>query len=379
MHVGLNLIYLVPGETGGTETYARELVAAFVAHHPQLRVTAFVNRESAADPGSPWRGLVPTVTVPVNARRRSEWVRGEQQLLPGLASRVGVDVLHSLANTTPLRGPQRRVVTIQDVIFRIYPETHTRARALALRVLVPLGARRAHRIIASSGSTRDDLVALFGVRPAKIDVVPLGLGARTVEPTAEPELRDRLGLGARAVALTVSAKRPHKNLLRLLEALALIPAERRPLLILPGYPTSHEAELRARATSLGLDGDTRFLGWVADEDMEGLYALASCFVFPSLYEGFGLPVLEAMARGVPVATSARGSLAEVAGDAALLFEPEDPRAIASALERLLGDGTERTRLRQLGLAQAGRFTWQATAAATVATYRKTLLGERSLS
>jgi glycosyltransferase involved in cell wall biosynthesis len=379
MHVGLNLVYLVPGETGGTETYARELVAALVAHHPQLRVTAFINRESAADAASPWPGLVPTVTVPVSARRRSEWVRGEQQLLPGLAARVGVDVLHSLANTSPLRGPQRRVVTIQDVIFRIYPQTHTRARALALRVLVPLGARRAHRIIASSGSTRDDLVEMFGVLPSKIDVVPLGLGARTVAPTAEPELRGRLGLGTRTVALTVSAKRPHKNLMRLLDALALIPAERRPLLILPGYPTPYEADLRARAARLGLEGDTRFLGWVADEDMEGLYALAACFVFPSLYEGFGLPVLEAMARRVPVATSDRGSLAEVAGAAALLFDPEDPRAIAAALERLLGDASERERLRALGVAQAARFTWQATAAATVESYRRTLLGARSLS
>jgi glycosyltransferase involved in cell wall biosynthesis len=377
VHVGLNLIYLVPGETGGTETYARELVAALVAHHPQVRLTAFINRESAADAHSPWPGLIPTVTVPVNARKRSEWVRGEQQLLPGLAARAGADIIHSLANTTPLRGPQRRVVTIQDVIFKIYPEAHTRARALAMRLLVPLGARRAHRIIASSGSTRDDLVEHFGVRPSKIDVVPLGLGARTVEPTAEGDLRTRLELSSRTVALTVSAKRPHKNLLRLLDGLALIPAERRPLLILPGYPTEHEAELRARASQLGLEGDTRFLGWVADEDMEGLYALAACFVFPSLYEGFGLPVLEAMARGVPVATSDRGSLAEVAGDAALLFDPEDPRSIAAALERLLGDGAERARLRRLGVAQAARFTWEATAAGTVASYRTALLRDLS--
>lgn len=377
MHVGLNLIYLVPGETGGTETYAHELVAALVTHHPHLRITAFVNRESAGDHNSPWPGLVRTVTVPVNARRRSEWVRGEQLLLPGLAARAGVDLVHSLANTTPLRGSQRRVVTIQDVIFKIYPETHTRARALALRVLVPLGARRAHRIIASSVSTRDDLVELFGVPPSKIDVVPLGLGARTVAPSAERGLRERLGLGTRSIVLTVSAKRPHKNLVRLLDALALIPSGRRPLLVLPGYPTSHEAELRARAAAIGLAEDTQFLNWVTDEDMEGLYAIATCFVFPSLYEGFGLPVLEAMARGVPVATSARGSLAEVAGDAALLFDPEDPRSMAAAVERLLGDDAKRAHLQQLGFAQAARFTWEETASATVATYRRSLQETRA--
>jgi glycosyltransferase involved in cell wall biosynthesis len=375
MHVGLNLIYLVPGETGGTETYARELVSALLTNHPQLRLTAFINRESTADAGSPWRDLVPTVTVPVNARRRSEWVRGEQQLLPALASRSNIDVLHSLANTAPLLGRQRRVVTIQDVIFRMYPETHTRARAVALRVLVPLAARRSHRIIASSGSTRDDLVNLFGVRSSKIDVVPLGLGTRTVQPTPEPQLRARLELGSRTVVLSASAKRPHKNLLRLIDALALIPRERRPVLILPGYPTPYEDELRKRAKILGLENDTRFVGWVSDGDIEGLYALAACFVFPSLYEGFGLPVLEAMARGVPVATTNRGALAEVAGNAALVFDPDDSRSIASAVERLITDRGERERLRGLGATQAARFTWEATAAGTVSVYRKSLLRE----
>ena len=372
MHVGLNLLYLVPGETGGTETYARELVAALVAHHPQVRLTGFINRESAADAYSPWPGLIPTVTVPVNARRRSEWVRGEQQLLPGLASRAGVDIIHSLANTTPLRGPQRRVVTIQDVIFKIYPEAHTRARALAMRLLVPMGARRAHRIIASSESTRDDLVELFGVRAAKIDVVPLGLGARSVAPTPEAALRERLQLGLRPVALTVSAKRPHKNLTALIGALALIPPESRPVLVLPGYPTWHESELRERAASAGVADDVRFPPWVSGEELEGLWAIARVFVFPSLYEGFGLPVLEAMARGVPVACSNASSLPEVAGDAALLFDPTRETAIADAVQRLLSDLGAAEHLRAAGLLRAASFTWKRTAELTLASYERAL-------
>ena len=161
--------------------------------------------------------------------------------------------------------------------------------------------------------------------------------------------------------LSLSAKRPHKNLLALIGALARIPAQRRPLLVLPGYATWHEAELRARAASLGVAGDVRFEGWLAAAELEGLWALADAFVFPSLYEGFGLPVLEAMARGVPVACADASSLPEVAGDAALLFDPHAESEIAAAIERLLGDAALAAQLRAKGLARARQFTWERTA------------------
>ena len=170
----------------------------------------------------------------------------------------------------------------------------------------------------------------------------------------------------------MSAKRPHKNLERLLEALAAIAAERRPVLVIPGYATPYEAVLRERADALGVRDDVRWLGWVSGPELEGLYALADAFVFPSLYEGFGLPVLEAMRRGVPVACSDRSSLPEVAGHAALLFDPEDPRAMTVAIERLLSDRAEADRLRAAGRAQAARFTWGATARATAASYDRVL-------
>ena len=369
MHVGLNLIYLVPGETGGLETYARELIPALLREQTGLRLTAFVNREAVEASKSRWGDQIPTVTVPVRAQRRSEWVRGEQQLLPRLAKRVGVDLLHSLASTAPISGAFRRVVTIHDVIYRIHPEAHPGLRSLAMRVLVPLAARRSHRIIVPSEATRDDLLHLLKVPAEKIDVVPNGLGTPPAQHwLSEDELRRRHGLGARPYVLTVSAKRPHKNLVRLLEALALIPRELRPILVLPGYATPHEQELRECSARLGLAADTRFLGWVSGEELEGLYRHARCFVFPSLYEGFGLPVLEAMARGVPVACSDRGALAEVIDGAALTFDPDQPRAIADAIERLLVDPAERDRLSGAGRANASRFTWAETARGTLRTY-----------
>jgi glycosyltransferase involved in cell wall biosynthesis len=366
-------VYLVPGETGGMETYARELIPALMAERPGLRFTAFVNREAAEAEEGPWLEEVPAVTVPVRARRRTEWVRGEQQLLPPLAARAGIDLLHSLANTAPAWGRFRRVVTVHDLIHRIHPEAHFGHASTAMRLLVRLAVRRSDRVIAPSVATKADLVRLLGAQPATIEVIPQGVSPPPdVPPGAEAETRRRLNLGDRPVVLTTSAKRPHKNLIRLLDSLALIPAERRPILLLPGYPTQHEAELRRHAAALGVAEDTRFLGWVSPVELEGLYATASAFVFPSLYEGFGLPVLEAMARGVPVASSDRGALAEVVGDAARVFDPELPADIAAAIEALLSDPAEAERLREAGRRRVARFGWDAAARATIACYGRAL-------
>jgi glycosyltransferase involved in cell wall biosynthesis len=196
--------------------------------------------------------------------------------------------------------------------------------------------------------------------------------AAAVAATPEAELRTRLSLGDRPVVLSPSAKRPHKNLARLLHALAAIAPARRPRLVIPGYPTPYEAELRALASTLGIAADVRMPAWVPAADLEGLYALAAAVVFPSLYEGFGLPVLEAMARGVPVACSNRSSLPEVAGEAALLFDPEDVDAIRAATERLLDDAELRERLRAAGREQAARFSWERTAQLTVESYGRAL-------
>jgi glycosyltransferase involved in cell wall biosynthesis len=364
----------VPGETGGMEVAARELIPAMLAAAPAgMRFTAFVNREAAAAGGGPWGELLPAVTVPVSARNRVQWVLGEQALLPAAGARAGVRLMHSMASTAPVWGRFRRVVTVHDLIYARFPEAHAGIREKGMRVLVPLAARRSDRVIVDSQSTRRDLIELVGVASERIDVVPLGLGAvRRQAPMPEDEVRARLALGGRRVLLSLSAKRPHKNLLALIGALARMPAEDRPVLVLPGYGTPHEAELRARADALGLADSVRLPGWVSAAELEGLWAITSAFVFPSLYEGFGLPVLEAMARGVPVACSNASSLPEVAGDAALLFDPRQERAIAEALLRLLGDEALRERLRSLGNAQAARFTWEQTARLTLESYARVL-------
>jgi glycosyltransferase involved in cell wall biosynthesis len=372
-HIGLNLIFLVPGETGGMEIYARELLPALLAEAPPgMRFTAFVSREAAAAREAPWRELLPCVTVPVHARSRAQWVLGEQTLLPPLAARHRVDLMHSLASTAPVWGCGRRVTTVHDLIYARFPHAHSGLREKGMRVLVPLAARRSRRVIADSSSTREDLVALLGCRRERIDVVPLGLGAiRRAAPLPERELRQALLLDGREVVLSLSAKRAHKNLAALIAALARLP-QPRPVLVLPGYPTEHERELRALAASLGLAEDVRFAPWLSEPELEALWGLARAFVFPSLYEGFGLPVLEAMARGVPVACSDASSLPEVAGDAALTFDPRDEAAIAAALQRLLADRALAEELRERGLRRAREFTWARTARLTLASYARAL-------
>jgi glycosyltransferase involved in cell wall biosynthesis len=367
--VGLNLIFMVPGRTGGMEVYARELLGAIAALAPEgTRFVSFVNREAADAPG-PWRDLGPTVVVPVRATRRVEWVRGEQQLLPRIAARERVDLLHSLGSTSPGWGRFARVVTVHDLIYRRYPTAHAGLLALGMRVLVPLAVRRSVRVIAVSHATKRDLVELLGTPAERIDVIPQGIGALPrVHALREAELRERFALGDRRVLLSLSAKRAHKNLAALLEACALL--EQRPIVILAGYRTSYERDLRERARALGIAGDVRWPEWLEPAEVEGLWRLTAGLVYPSLYEGFGLPVLEAMARGVAVACSDAASLPEVAGDAALLFDPRDRRAIADAIAALLAGGPAIDALREAGRRRAAMFTWERTASLTLASYSR---------
>jgi glycosyltransferase involved in cell wall biosynthesis len=368
IHVGLNLVFCVPGETGGMEVAARETIPHLAAT-PDLRLTAFVNREAAGT----FAG-VDEVVVPVRARNRVQWVRGEQQHLPPLAARAGCDVVHSLGSTAPLWGRFRRVTTIHDLNYRMAPEAHFGLLGLGMRVLVPAAARRSHRVLVDAASTRDDLVAHLGVAAERIDVVPLGVSPPAVAPTPEAELRLRLGLGERPVLLCVGARRPHKNAVAVIGTLPAL--EPRPVLVVTGYRTPYEDELRAWAAALGVGEDLRLPERSSAADLEGLYALARAVVVPSLYEGFGLPVLEAMARGVPVACSNRASLPEVAGDAALVFDPADGRAVRDAVAALLRDDDLVARLVAAGRARAATFTWARTAELTAAAYRRVVAPAR---
>jgi glycosyltransferase involved in cell wall biosynthesis len=370
-HIGLDLLFLAPGATGGMETYARALVPRLPAALPGARFTAFAGRELAREwRAAPWHPAIRLVALPVSSMTRIPRTAAQQTLVAGAAARAGIDLLHSLGNVAPLVQRSRSIVTVHDLIALRLPETTTSVLARGLQALLPAVCRRADRIVVPSRATARDVEDLLTVATRKIDVVPEGPGlGGAPAPTPEAELRARLALGDGPLVLSVSARRAHKNLERLIAAMARVPGA---TLVLPGYPTPFDDGLRKAAKAAGVADRVAFCGWVADADLEGLYAAATCLAFPSLAEGFGLPVLEAMARGVPVACSGVSALPEVAGDAALLFDPRSVEAIAGAVGHLLADPALRARLAARGREQAARFSWEQAAAGTADSYRRAL-------
>jgi glycosyltransferase involved in cell wall biosynthesis len=379
LRVGLNLVYLVR-DSGGAGTYARELLRALLEEEPETSVMAFVSSEVPADVlETPWPGAVDFVRLPVKVTHGPPGafalaVAAQWGAIPLLAARRRLDVVHGLANVTPLMSPRvATLVTMLDLIWIHHPETMEAAATKGMLRVAPVSARRADRVLALSESAAADIARTLGLSRSKIDVAHMGVRLEAPRPTParERDLRVKLELGEEPILLCVAQKRAHKNLAGLLRALALL-SEDSARLVLPGTPTPHEAELQRLAAELGVAHRVRFPGWLSDEELEGLYHLATCFVLPSFQEGFGLPVLEAMARDLPVACSNVSSLPEVAGDAALLFDPRDPKAIALALDRLLTEATLRDLMRVKGRERCRRFSWRATARATLESYRRAI-------
>jgi glycosyltransferase involved in cell wall biosynthesis len=362
VNVGLNLMFLVD-EAGGAGRYAQELVPALLEAEPGIRLTVFVNRDAPAGlTAAEWADAVEWVRLPTRFSNRTH-LPGQTFVLPVVAARRRLDVVHSLANGgPPLTIGAKRVVTLLDLIWLHQREAWgTPAAVRTMALLTRISARRAHRVITISESARDDIVRTFGLDSAEIDVTPLGVRF--------PDARPPRAVGGQPTVLCVAQKRPYKNLASLIRAVAELDEEA-PVLVLPGAPTDHEAELRALADRLGVSARVRFPPWVSAAELEALYAEATCFVLPSLIEGFGLPLLEAMARGVPVACADRPALPEVAGDAALLFEPTDQAAVTDAVRRLIRDEDLREDLSARGLERARQFSWGRTAALTLASYRR---------
>jgi glycosyltransferase involved in cell wall biosynthesis len=373
LRVGLNLVYLVE-RSGGAGTYARELIPELMRAEPEIEITAFASRElDPADRESAWGRRVDWVRLPVTVTHGPPWnalsaIRAQWLAVPRIAARRGLDVVHGLANVAPLAAPGvATVVTLLDLIPLHHPDVMTTRERLGWRLWGVSSARRAGRVIAISEAARADMVATLGLDAARVDVTPLGVRVPAVSPTGA--LPSSLRLGARPFVLCVSQKRAHKNLAALVRAIAGLDAA----LVLPGSPGPYEDELRRLADGLGVAERVHFPGWLEQGQLEELYRRAACFVLPSLEEGFGLPVLEAMARGVPVCASNASSLPEVVGDAGLLFDPHDVDDIRAAIARLLRDPGD---LGERGRQRAREFTWRRTAEATLASYRRALEGRR---
>ena len=373
MHVGLNLVYW-QRDSGGSGTYARELIRALHAARPGLRLTGWLGTGAPAD----LDGLdVEWVRLPLKSSGSPVHVGYELAAMGLDARRRGIDVVHGLAYASPAVAPGvATVVTLHDLTWWHRPEAATPLARRMFRLLTEVCGRTADRVLAISETTKADLVATAGIPARKIDVALLGTSpAAFADPTPEAELRARFGLPAGApVVLSVGQLARHKNLEVLVRSLPALPGAR---LVVPGKASDYRDDLQALARTLGVADRLVLPGFVDDGDLEGLYALAACFALPSLQEGFGLPLLEAMRRSVPVACSDVSALPEVAGDAALLFDPHDDASVAGALERLIGDAALRERLVALGHARAAQFTWARTARDTLASYERALAAKRA--
>lgn len=367
----MNAVFLQP-KMGGIETYVRRLVPALLEVSPGLELELFLNENGLKQlTPEPWSGDVRLTTHPLLGRPYTRAL-SELTVLGAIASRHRLDVLHSVALTGPLWMRPAHVLTIGDVTWIRHPDPAEARTARLWRAIVPPVAKRAQRVLTYSESARSEVAEDLGVPLERIDAIPLGPGSTAaIEPSPESDLRARLGLGAGPIVLAVSALKEHKNVGRLVEAMAAVRREvPDAVLVVPANPTPLQAELERQARALGIEHAVVFPGWIGEADLEGLYRFATCLAFPSLREGFGLPVLEAMRRGLPVACARASAIPEVAGDAAVYFDPERVEEIAAAVTRLLTDPDLAARLAALGQQQQALFTWERTAEATIESYER---------
>jgi len=374
MRIGIDARFLTHPQVGGFKTYTEGLLRGLAQVDADNEYLLYVDRateacrEFASRPNFKVRVVAETIPLIGMAWR-------EQAALPRRASRDRIDLLHSPALTAPLCLPCPLVVTVHDVIWlRAGGGSSVRRSLLGSywRVVARTAARRAKAIITVSQASKEDVVGLLGLDSRHIAVTYEAADPR-FRPLSAAQVdatRQRLGL-PRAFVLALGSADPRKNVDGLVNAYALLPAALRAdhRLVIVWAHADLAAGIRQQVNGLGLTGDVQFVRSVSNEDLVSVYNGASVFVFPSLAEGFGLPVLEAMACGTAVAASNGSSIPEVAGEAAVLFNARKPREVAEAMTRLLTDAQLRRSMTAKGLERASSFTWRRCAEQTLAVYR----------
>lgn len=374
MLIGVDASRALRAQRTGTENYSLQLIRHLLVEGKQHRYRLYCDRQ-------PPPGLFmqsPNVgsnagREPESSRQQLHSIRPEVRVLrvPRLwthlrlsaeVTRHPPDVLFVPSHVLPLFHPRASVVTIHDLGYHYFPQAHRALDHWYLEVSTRFNARSACHVLADSQATKDDLARLYGISPARVTVVHLGRDeslAPVTDPQVLGDVKRRLGIRTQdPFVLYVGTLQPRKNLVRLVESFArLVPRHPSLQLVLAGRRGWLYADLFSRVQALGLQDHVLFPGFVADEDLAPLLSGATVFAFPSLHEGFGFPVLEGQACGVPVLAANTSSLPEVAGEGALLVDPLDVGAMTAALEQLLSDHGLRDRLRNAGFANLRRFSW----------------------
>jgi glycosyltransferase involved in cell wall biosynthesis len=358
----------------GLGRYAQELTSALLTVDAENEYVAFYHRPQDAEVDPPL-DRIPHLTTSLNTKPwRLAALLGQSLRIPQDRMFPGVDLFHATDHLLPRLSHLRAVFTLHDLIFRLYPETHKPLNRWFLTLAMPRFLRAADAVIAVSENTKRDAVRFYDLDEAKFHVVYEGVNERFRPAPAEEVARVRRTLGLpEHVILSLGMIEPRKNLTALLEAYRhLLDRGSQLRLVIAGQKGWLYRGFFKRLHELDLEGQVVFPGFVPEADLPALYSAADLFVFPSLYEGFGLPVLEAMACGTAVVSSNAASLSEVAGDAALMVDPHSVGDLAQAIGTLSEDENLRQDLKSKGPRQAAKFSWNKTARETLDVYQSVL-------
>lgn len=371
MRIGLNLLYLIPGVVGGTETYARELIAGFRQIQPDHEFVVFVNRECAK-----WMdgedSFFTKVVCPVDAVNRKKRYYFEQIKLNPYVKQYKIDLLHSLAYTSPLFPTCPAIVSLPDLNFKAFGDSMPLSRRLMLKLVVGQAVHRSSKVITISNFSRKEILKQYNIPPEKVVVTYLAAGGDASETMTFCGTKGTHPLPDlnQPYAMAFSSPTVNKNISRLikafLEAKRQYKLAQKLLLIGHPYPAGNGAQ-RAFAHE-----DVVWTGYLRQDALLQILRGADFMIFPSYYEGFGLPVLEAMAAGIPVVCSHAASLPEVAGDAGIYFDPFSIRNMAACIAQVATDRRLRDGLKEKGFNNLKRFSWEKTAAETIAVYDEIL-------
>jgi glycosyltransferase involved in cell wall biosynthesis len=378
MRIGIDATAL-PQQPVGAGNYMINLVRALSGQESEFEFAVFLQRSGreqiGLEPGPRLEYIVVTDRSPA---QRLLW---EQIAFPRLVVNSGAELLHSLHYTRPYRLNCPSVVTFHDMTFFLFPGLHTRIKRYFFPLAIRMSARRAQALIAVSENTRQDAIRLLGLPPDRITTTPLGVDVdfRPCQIEARRQaVQEKYHLPAEFI-LYVGLIEPRKNLPLLIRAYkSMLESGREIALVLGGRFGWDSGYLIEEISAFGLQDRVHFTGYISREDLPIVYNLASLFVYPTRYEGFGLPVLEALACGTPTITSAVASLPEIAGDAVAWVPPGDEQALAQTMSALLADQAWRQQLAVKGPVQAAQFTWNRTAQLTLQVYRRVLSVSRKL-
>ncbi|MGZ4705812.1 MAG: glycosyltransferase family 4 protein [Acidimicrobiales bacterium] len=367
IRVGANLLWLVPGVVGGSEEYTVRMLES-LARLPQDRValTLFVNR-ALLDAHPDLVAAFPTVVAPLAGSSRGVRVAAEATWLARQARSERLDLVHHLGGTMPILRGTPGLVTIHDLQPFAFPDHFNLIKRAYLRATVPTSVRHAVAVVVLTEWTRTDVVDRLGIDPERILLVPPSIDPpMPVDPEVVRQVRLRYGIADAPFFLYPAITYAHKNHLGLVRAFAgVAEVDERSVLVLTGGEADAETALQSEIGRLGLGDRVRRTGRIPRRDLDALFSEARALTFPSRYEGFGIPTLEAMSRGVPVIASTSGALPEVVGDGGVLIDPDDVEAWTHAMLQVLLDQEHRDAMVARGSARAAGFTWNASAEALV--------------